>query len=166
MDHDKTITEILDSISISNGIVWSADKKTMYYNDTPTRVVQAFDYDDATGEISNGRVAIKIPDGTGSPDGMAIDEEGMLWVALWGGNCVARFDPSTGKLIGKIDVPAPNVTSCAFGGPDLRTLYITTARLGMNNERLKEYPLSGNVFSMKTDVRGVRAFMFEFKNGD
>ena len=99
LDRDKSVHNMLDSVTISNGIVWTADKKTMYYNDTPTMTVQAFDYDDKTGSISNRRVAIKIPRGMGAPDGMTIDAEGKLWIALWGGYAVGCFDPETGLLL-------------------------------------------------------------------
>jgi len=159
-DGDKRITTMLDSVSISNGIVWTADKKTMYYNDTPTMTVQAFDYDDATGEISNRRVAIKIPKGLGAPDGMTIDEEGKLWIALWGGGCVGRFDPDTGTLLQKVVVPAPNVSSCAFGGDDLSTLFITTARKWVKPEALDKFPSSGGLFAVKPGVRGVPASLY------
>jgi sugar lactone lactonase YvrE len=160
-DADKSVHQMLDSVSISNGIVWTSDRKTMYYNDTPTLTVQAFDYDDKTGAISNRRVAVRIPRGTGAPDGMTIDAEGKLWVALWGGNCVARFDPITGELLQKITVPAPNVSSCAFGGKNLETLYITTARAWVRPDKLKEFPLSGGLFAVKPGVKGVPAFFYE-----
>ncbi|MEO8406613.1 MAG: SMP-30/gluconolactonase/LRE family protein, partial [Chitinophagaceae bacterium] len=145
-DKDKSLHVMLDSVSISNGIVWTADKKTMYYNDTPTGTVQAFDYDDKTGNISNRRVAVRIPRGSGSPDGMTIDADGNLWVALWGGYAVGKFNPITGELLQKVKVPAPNVSSCAFGGKNLETLYITTARSGMKSDKLTEFPLSGGLF--------------------
>jgi sugar lactone lactonase YvrE len=132
----------------------------MYYNDTPTMTVQAFDYDDKTGTISNRRVAIKIPRGMGAPDGMTIDSEDKLWIALWGGYAVGRFDPLTGELLQKIKVPAPNVSSCAFGGEDLKTLYITTARAWVKPEKLIEFPLSGGLFAIRTDVKGVSASFF------
>jgi sugar lactone lactonase YvrE len=163
MDKDKTIRVMLDSVTISNGIVWTADKKTMYYNDTPTGTVQAFDYDDKTGEISNRRVVIKIPRGGGGPDGMTIDADGNLWVALWGSGTVGKFDPNTGQLLQKVIVPAPNVSSCAFGGKNLDVLYITTARAWMNEEKLKQFPLSGGLFSVKPGVRGVPAFYYKGK---
>lgn len=156
-DTDKTIHSIVNNITCSNGIVWSADKKTMYYIDTPTGNVDAFDYDEATGNISNRRVAVKVPEGNGYPDGMAIDSEDKLWVALWGGKGVAKFDPVTGKMLEKINVPAPHTTSCAFGGKDLKTLYITTARDGLNEAQLKEFPLSGGLFTIELDVKGVPA---------
>lgn len=160
-DGDGSIQVMLDEVTISNGIVWTSDRKTMYYNDTPTRTVQAFDYDDATGTISNGRVAVTIPPGMGAPDGMTIDEEDKLWVALWGGYAVGRFDPVTGELMEKIDVPAPNVSSCAFGGEDLKTLYITTARAWTNPEKLKEFPQAGGLFAVEPGVRGVPASFFK-----
>lgn len=161
IDKDKTIHVMLDSVTISNGIVWTADKKTMYYNDTPTGTVQAFDYDDKTGEISNRRVAIRIARGGGGPDGMTIDADGNLWVALWGSGSVGKFDPRTGQLLQKVIVPAPNVSSCAFGGKNLDVLYITTARTGMNEERLKQFPLSGGLFLVKPGVKGVPAEFYK-----
>lgn len=163
MDVDGSIQEMLDSVSISNGIVWSLDQKTMYYNDTPTMTIQAFDYDRKTGNISNRRIAVKIPRGSGSPDGMTIDAEGKLWVALWGGNCVARFDPVTGELLRRIILPAPNVSSCAFGGKNLETLYITTARAWVSPEKLNEFPLSGGLFAVEPGVRGVKAEFYKEK---
>lgn len=162
MDVDGSVRTMIDSVSISNGIVWSADRKTMYYNDTPTLTVQAFDYDHKTGNISNRRVAVRIPRGSGAPDGMTIDAEGKLWVALWGAGCVARFDPSTGELLQKIMVPAPNVSSCAFGGKDLETLYITTARAWVSPAKLEEFPLSGGLFALKPGVKGVKAESYGF----
>lgn len=162
-DKDKSIHLMLDSVSISNGIVWTKDKKKMYYNDTPTNTIQGFDYDDKTGEISNRKVVVTIPRGTGSPDGMTIDSEDNLWVALWGGNCVAKFNPRTGELLQKVKVPAPNVSSCAFGGKNLETLYITTARIYVNPDKLKEFPLSGGLFSVKPGVRGVPAQYYKGK---
>lgn len=163
MDGDKSIRVMVDSVSISNGIVWTKDKKTMYYNDTPTGTVQAFDYDDKTGAISNRRVVVRIPKGGGGPDGMTIDADGNLWVALWGSGTVGKFDPRTGQLLQKVIVPAPNVSSCAFGGKDLDILYITTARAWMNEEKLKQFPLSGGLFAVKPGVKGVRAEFYKGK---
>jgi sugar lactone lactonase YvrE len=161
MDKDRSIHLVLDSVSISNGIVWTADRKTMYYNDTPTGTIQGFDYDNKTGEISNRRVVVRIARGGGSPDGMTIDADGNLWVALWGSGTVGKFDPRTGQLLQKIIVPAPNVSSCAFGGKNLETLYITTARAWVSEEKLKEFPLSGGLFSVKPGVNGVPAELYK-----
>lgn len=150
----------IDSVTISNGIVWTADKKTMYYIDTPTSQIKAYDYDDVTGNISNGRVAVQVAEELGFPDGMTIDAEGMVWVGMWNGNAVIRFNPKTGKMLRKIEVPAHNVTSCAFGGENLDTLYITTAKLDMNEEEIKKYPLAGSVFKVNPGVKGVQSNFF------
>ncbi len=157
----KELSLKVSGVSISNGIVWTADAKTMYYIDTPEMVVFAFDFDNSTGEISNRRIVIEIPEGAGYPDGMTIDSEGMLWIAMWNGAAVIRFDPSTGKMIEKIEVPALNVTSCAFGGNNLDTLFITTAKEGVTEEQLKQYPLSGSLFSVKPGIKGVAAYAFK-----
>ncbi|NPA37300.1 MAG: SMP-30/gluconolactonase/LRE family protein [Chlorobi bacterium] len=150
----------LSGVSISNGIVWSHDAKTMYYIDTPEKKVFAFDFDNETGEISNKRTAFEIDEKHGYPDGMTIDEEGMLWIAPWGGKAVVRWNPDTGNIIEKTDIPAPHVTSCAFGGDDLDTLFITTAQKGLTTEQLEQYPLSGSLFFAKSNVKGVPAFSF------
>lgn len=149
----------LDSITISNGIVWSKDNRTMYYIDTPDENVKAFDYDLETGNISNGRVVIEIG-GIGYPDGMAIDSEDMLWIALWNGNMVGRWNPNTGQLIGKVNVPAHNITSCAFVGEQLDSLIITSARVDMSDEELAEYPLAGSLFVVVPGVSGVKSIFY------
>jgi sugar lactone lactonase YvrE len=156
---DGSFREVFGGVTVSNGIIWSIDHKTLYYIDTPLKNVRAWDYDLETGDISNERMVISIPDGMGGPDGMTIDEEGKLWIAQWGGNQVGRWDPETGEQIGKVEVPAPNVTSCAFGGPDLDVLYITTA--GGDNQKMKEeFPFAGSVFKVMPGVKGVRADFF------
>jgi sugar lactone lactonase YvrE len=149
--------KMIGNVTVSNGIVWTSDHKTMYYNDSPTHEIKGFDYDESSGEISNERVVVRIPESMGSPDGMTIDSEDKLWVAQWGGHRVGKWDPLTGKLLAEVQVPALNVTSCAFGGPDLDILYITCALEGMNEETLKKFPEAGSVFKVKPGVKGVRA---------
>ncbi|CAN5919839.1 SMP-30/gluconolactonase/LRE family protein [soil metagenome] len=161
MNLDGSVQKILSGKTISNGIVWTADRKTMYYIDTPTRQVTAYDYDHATGDISNPRVAVEVPEEAGNPDGMAIDAEDKLWVAHYGGHAVIRYDPETGERMQKIELSAPNVTSCAFGGEDLDTLYITTAREGMDEGELEKYPQSGGLFWVKPGVRGAVFTLFK-----
>ena len=151
----------IDSVTISNGIVWTADKTKMYYIDTPTSEIKVYDFDNATGKISNGKVAVKIAEDLGFPDGMTIDENDMLWVGMWNGNAVIQFNPITGKVIQKIEVPAHNITSCAFGGPDLKTLYITSARVDMTDEELQQYPLAGSVFKVTPGVKGVKSSFYK-----
>ena len=146
----------LSDVWCSNGIVWSLDRRTMYYIDTHFGTVDAFDYELETGAISNRRVAITIPPDTGHPDGSTMDAEGMIWVAHWGGARVTRWDPRTGKLLATVTVPAQQVSSCAFGGPKLDRLYITTARRGLEATD----PLAGGLFCADVGVKGLEAFEF------
>lgn len=140
--------------TISNGMAWSADKKTFFYIDSPTFTIRSYDFDLAKSSISNEKIVITVPKEYGSPDGMSIDEEGMLWVAHWGGNCIRRWNPTTGKVLEKIEVDARQVTSCCFGGKDLKTLYITTARGGLDEKQLQEHPHSGGLFVHETNIKG------------
>jgi sugar lactone lactonase YvrE len=160
LDPDLSVHKMLDGVTTSNGIVWSLDRGTMYYVDTPTSRVDAFDYDLASGEIGNCRAVVHVPAEMGYPDGMTIDSEGMLWVALWGGGKVSRWNPADGRLLQTVDLPATNVTSCAFGGENLDQLYITTARTGLPPEQLSEQPLAGGLFRADVGVRGLPAFEF------
>ncbi len=157
LDHDGNITEMLDSVTTSNGIIWSQDSKKMYYVDTRSSKVRQFEFNGTDGSISHEKVIIEIPKTLGHPDGMTIDNEGKLWIALWGGSCVCRYDPLTGELLQKIDVPAKNVTSCAFGGKNLDILYITTASIGMNEEEGTLLPEAGKLFRLKTGFSGINA---------
>jgi sugar lactone lactonase YvrE len=154
------IRKWLENISISNGIVWSPDCRHMYYIDTPTRVVADFEYDPGTGSIRNRRVAVEVPKEMGYPDGMTIDAEGMLWVALWDGSAVGRWDPRSGRLLGKVAISASHATSCAFGGPGLETLYITSARTGLSAAEIEREPLAGDIFAVQMDVPGTPAFVY------
>ena len=160
IDASYGVERVLDNITISNGIVWSLDHKTMYYIDSPTREIKAYAYDIDTGQIAHPSVAVKVPKDIGDPDGMTIDDEGMLWVAHWGGHCVMRWNPATCEPLCKVEVPAPLVTSCAFGGDRLDTLYITTARTRLSDEMLAKFPYSGGVFACNPGVRGVPAHTF------
>lgn len=156
----RQTTRLLDGITISNGLAWSPDHKTMYYIDTPTREVRAFDYDLTTGQIANPRKAIHIPESLGWPDGMTSDTQGNLWVAMWGGAQVTRWDPNSGKLLEQIPVPALQTSSCVFGGRDMNELYVTSARKGMSESDLKRYPLSGGLFKITTKTEGMETFEF------
>ncbi len=151
---------VLPSVSISNGLAWSLDGATLYYIDSPTRRVDAFDFDAATGGISHRRPAIVLPDGNDAPDGCTLDAEGMLWVAHWGGARVTRWNPRTGEHLASVGLPAPHVTSCCFGGAALDTLYITTARRGLTPPQLEAYPDSGGVFACRPGARGRPANVF------
>jgi sugar lactone lactonase YvrE len=156
----KSVTKILGEITISNGMAWSSDYKTFYYIDTPTRIVRAFDYDLETGAIANPRAAIYVPEALGWPDGMTSDTQGNLWIAMWGGAKMTKWNPNTGELLEQIPVPALNVSSCVFGGKNLNELYITSARKGLDEAALKQYPLTGGVFRLETKVEGMPTFEF------
>lgn len=160
LEPDGTIRKALEGVTTSNGLDWSPDGRTMYYIDSPTRRVFAFDYDPASGELGNRRTIVIIPDGGGFPDGMTVDKEGMLWVAQWDGWQVSRWDPLTGEQIGSVPVPAARVTSVAFGGPELGELYITTARIGLTGEQLGKQPAAGGVFRCRPGVQGKPAFFY------
>lgn len=161
LDADTSIHKMIENVSISNGIVWSLDFKKMYYIDTATQKIMAYDYNNETGDISNPKIAVEVPEEMGSPDGMTIDAEGNVWVALWGGSAVACWNPESGKLKQTIEVPAKNVTSCAFGGSDLETLYITTARTSTSDEELAKFPNAGGLFKTNPGVKGVKAYFFK-----
>ena len=124
LDPDLTVHEAFGPVTNSNGIVWSKGGKTVYYIDTPRKEVLAFDYED--GHLRNLRSAFSTSHIEASPDGMAIDEEGNLWIAFCHGGCVSCFDPSTGNELHRIPIPCLETTACAFGGPDLADLFVTT----------------------------------------
>lgn len=146
VDRDGIPEKVINLVSISNGICWSLDEKTLYYIDSPTRKIQAFDFDLEKGFISFNRIAVTIPEELGTPDGMCMDRNGKLWVAHYGGFGVYCWDPESGLQLDKIDLPAPHVTSCAFAGPENNELLITTARENLSAEQLQQYPQSGGVF--------------------
>ncbi len=156
-----SIIKLLGNVTISNGLAWSPDYRMLYYIDTPTREVTSFDYDLDSGMIANPRTVIRIPDGFGWPDGMTSDRRGNLWIAMWGGAQVTKWDPNTGQLLEQTPIPAKNVSSCVFGGKDMNELYITSARKGLDEATLAQYPLTGGLFRLQTDVEGMPTFEFE-----
>ena len=156
---DGRVKRLLKEVRISNGIAWSPDHKTMYFIDTPTREVRAFDYDLDSGQIADPRVFIRFEDTFGWPDGMTSDMDGNLWIAMWGGARVTQWN-AKGKLLEQFGVPALQVTSCVFGGEDMSELYITSARVGMDAAALTKYPQSGGIFRMKTNLTGMPTFEF------
>ena len=147
---DKEVVVCEENITCSNGIAFSGDGKYMYYIDTPSGYLWRYDYDSATGDIENKTALIDYREEKGAFDGMTIDKDGCLWVALWGGFAVNRYDSVSGEKLGVIELPVPNVTSCEFGGCDMNTLFITTHGGGDENLK-KEYPLSGSLFAVEID---------------
>jgi sugar lactone lactonase YvrE len=154
IEADGSIRLLLSELEIANGMAWSADGGTFYYIDSPTRRVDAFDYDLKTGTISRPRphLAFDIP--VAKPDGMAIDSEGGLWIAFWDAAEVRRYGPDR-SLDVVVRVPAMQVTSAIFGGPDLRDLYITSATTGLSAAALAEQPLAGGLFHVRIPVAGL-----------
>lgn len=151
----------IDKVSISNGIAWSADHTILYYIDSTSFKVVAYDYNKTTGHISNKRTIITIKAEDGVPDGMTIDNEGMLWIAHWDGWQVTRWNPATGEKLFHFRLPVGRVTSCTFGGENLEDFYITSAKVGLTEEALKSQPLAGALFVIPNcGFKGLAAFEF------
>ncbi len=147
-------TPMLSGIQVPNSLAFSPDGRTLYFADTPTRTIRAFDLDPTTGRLSSERDFATIPPFDGLPDGATIDSNGGLWVAQWDGGRISRFRPD-GRLDRSIRLPVPRPTCLAFGGADLGTLFVTSARAGLDTEALGRAPLSGGVFSLRPGVRGL-----------
>ena len=145
---DKQVAICEENVAISNGIAFSGDEKYMYYIDSATRFLWRYDYDSATGNIENKTAFIDYREEKGCFDGMTIDKDGCLWVALWGGFAINRYDSVSGKKLDVIELPAPNVTSCEFGGDNMNVLFITTYG-GADENMKKEYPLAGSLFALE-----------------
>jgi sugar lactone lactonase YvrE len=158
LEPDGTASVAFDGATISNGLQWSLDGTRAFYVDTPTRRVDVFDYDVASGVFSGRRPFADVSAFAGAPDGMTIDAEGGLWVAFWGGGAVRRLDPDTGAVTAEVEVPgATHTSACAFGGASLDTLYITTSRQHLADDA---EPEAGAVFAVQPGVRGVALPLF------
>jgi sugar lactone lactonase YvrE len=155
----RAVERVLDSVTISNGLGWSPDDRLLYYIDSPTQAIDVFAFDPETGRIGGRRRLIEIPAEVGMPDGMTVDAEGGLWVALWGGWAVHRYTPG-GALDRVVRLPVANVTCCGFAGPDLDELYITTARFELAEHDLAEQPHAGGLFRLRPGLRGMAAHRF------
>jgi sugar lactone lactonase YvrE len=154
LDADRRLERVLTGVTISNGLGWSPDGRTMYHIDSATHRVDAFDFDLAAGSVSHRRSLVHFPEGWGLPDGLTVDAEGFLWVAFWGGSAVRRIAPD-GGIASVVELPASFVTSCAFGGDDLRDLYVTSARVDLSAGQLEAQPLAGGIFRLVPGVRGL-----------
>ena len=159
LETDHQVVKILGDLTISNGIGWSLDDRTMYFIDSGSRQVTAFDYDAPTGAIANPRQLVAIPPQVGVLDGLAVDAEGYVWVALWGGWAVHRYTPS-GALDRVVELPTALVSSCAFGGPDLADLYITTATRDLSPGERADQPQAGGLFRCRPGVTGLPSHSF------
>jgi sugar lactone lactonase YvrE len=159
LDADHTVVSVLTGVTISNGLGWSRDHRSMYYIDSPSHGIDMFDFEVEDGSVSGRRRLVDLPEEWGLPDGMTVDEEGFLWVAFWGGSAVRRISPD-GRIISVVTLPVSQVTSCAFGGDDFSDLYITTARNGLARAHLREQPSAGGLFRLRPDVRGLAPHPF------
>ena len=152
---------LCDGVILSNGLAWDQAGTTLYYIDSMRREVAAFAYDLETGSLRDQRVVVEVPAELGVPDGMTIDAEGNLWIAHWGGYAVRCWCPRTGACLQKIDLPCAQPTSCCFGGPDFKRLFITTARMGLSPEELAAQPLAGSVFFCDLETHGFPPHRFQ-----
>lgn len=159
IDADGSVTPVLAGLGISNGLGWSPDTQRMYFVDSPTRRIDVLDYDVATGTVTNRRPLVHIDDTPGVPDGLTVDADGGIWVALWGAAQVRRYSPD-GTVTDILDLPVDQPTSCTFGGDAGDVLYITTARLGLTDEQLAASPAAGSVLACRPRYRGLPAPAF------
>lgn len=153
IDPDRSITRVDHDYRIANGPAFSPDGRTMYHNDTARNVTYAFDVAE-DGDASNRRAFLKHDRESGHPDGMTVDAEGCLWIAFWGGWCVRRFSPA-GECLRAIRLPVGQPSSCAFGGPRLDRLYVTSARESLTEEQLQMQPSAGGLFMLEAGVQGL-----------
>jgi sugar lactone lactonase YvrE len=159
---DLSCAKIDSGYVVTNGPAWSSDQKTLYHNDSAKGHVYAFDFDLETGAVSNKRLFLQFSKEDGSPDGMTTDAEGGLWIAHWGASKITRHD-AQGKVLQTVELPCSQITSCAFGGPELKTVYVTSARDGLSEQQLEHEPLAGGLFSIEMSVAGVPANVFACK---
>jgi sugar lactone lactonase YvrE len=161
LELDGSCTSVLTGLTISNGIGWSPDGTTMYLNDSGTACVYAFRFDGPTGAISERRTLVHIDQPDVAPDGLTVDDQGGIWVALWGGAAVNQYRPD-GILKASVTFPVDRPTSCAFGGPDNATLFVTTAREGLDKAALARQPDAGRVLAIEgLSVRGLPCLPYQ-----
>ncbi len=159
LDPDGRVHTMLRDVTISNGLDWTDDGTRMYYVDTGARSIDAFDVNPDTGALANRRTIARIAPDEGAPDGLVLDAEGFIWVALWGGGAVRRYAPD-GTLDRVVRLPVAHPTACAFGGDDLGDLYVTTATIALTAADRARQPLAGAVFRCRPGVAGRPANRF------
>jgi sugar lactone lactonase YvrE len=157
---DGSMQRMLTGFCVPNGLGWSPDNRIMYLADSSRQTIFAYDFDSERGELAHERVFVSTSDKGYLPDGLTIDSEGYVWSACWNGARIVRYDPR-GNVERVVEVPTYRPTSCVFGGHDLQELYITSARVGLSEAQLAQYPDSGDLFHLKTDIVGQRKFCFK-----
>ena len=153
LDRDGSVTPVLADLTISNGLDWSPDGRSLYFVDSGTQRVDLFDFDPVAGTLSNRRPFVQLPDAAGMPDGLVVDADGFVWVALWGGGALHRY-AADGALAQVVTLPVSHPTSCAFGGPDLMDLYVTSASVELTPAALARQPHAGGLFRLRPGVAG------------
>jgi sugar lactone lactonase YvrE len=159
LDTDFSTQVMISGVGLSNGLGWSPADDAFYYVDSVTQTIRSYSWDPDTGTISNAKVLVDVPDSDGAPDGLAVDVDGCLWVAMFGGGSVHRYTPD-GRLDRRLDLPTRGITCVEFGGAELSTLYITTATYGMSPQELDSDPLAGFVFAAEVGAQGLPAHAF------
>ncbi len=160
LERDHSVTTMLRNVTIPNGPAWSLDNRTIYFNPGATGGVDAYDFDPLTGVLSNRRPFISIPSDVGAPDGLTVDDEDHVWVAIWGGWAVHRYTPD-GQLERVVRLPAAHVSCPTFGGADLTELYITTSPEGLSDEERRAQPHAGSLFRYRLGVAGPPPFAYQ-----
>ena len=153
VDHDGSVTAMRAGVCVSNSLCWSPDGTVLYFADSPTRTIHRFDYNRASGSLAGEAVFARTPPGA-VPDGATVDCEGFVWNAEWDGARLCRYAPD-GRLVQAVELPVSRPTSCAFGGPDLATLFVTTARYGLTDGQLAAQPRAGMLLALRPSVRGI-----------
>jgi len=159
LDANLEVTRLVDQVTISNGIGWSPDHSTLYFTDTLRHSIYAYDFDAESGGISNRRTFVSTEGEEGVPDGLAVDSEGCVWSARWGGWKVVQYDPD-GVAMEEIRMPVEQPTSCTFGGEDLRDLYITSAWTELPKDARQRQPLAGDLFRLHVSTPGLPLTFF------
>lgn len=160
IDTDLTLRKLRDGLFVSNGMGWSPDYRQFYLVDSRSRDIWVYDYDLETGSIQNQRVAFRLPEGHFVGDGMTVDQQGMIWLALWDGARITRWDPYAGRLLEEHSFPAKRTSSCVFGGKDMDELYVTSATKGISEPDWQLYPYNGALMRQRLAIRGMPTFAF------
>ena len=152
LNTDLTLDKIESNLGIPNTFIWNPDNTKFYFTDSMEEIIYSYDFDEESGEITNKTKFATF--NRGVPDGSTMDSEGFVWNCRWGGSCVVRFDP-LGRVDRVLEVPIANVTNCVFGGKDLKTLFITTARQGLSKEYVTKNPYAGSLFAIDLSIKGI-----------
>ncbi|MGI8614720.1 MAG: SMP-30/gluconolactonase/LRE family protein [Nocardioidaceae bacterium] len=159
LETDLQVRQVVRDATMPNGLDWSLDDRTLYYVDSVEAGIDIFDYDPTTADLADRRRLVDIAPTDGLPDGLTVDAQGFLWVALWGGSHVRRYTPD-GRLDAVVELPVTQVTSCTFGGAEMDELYVTTAAAGLDGDALRREPHAGGIFRFRPGCRGRATRLF------